>query len=123
MMTGNDRSDIGQAGIQFIGDTSGAAEGNTVMNMIDASCPNPTDCGFSVIRYWCLLNRTWKLSATLSAREMWGSLQGQEAVSQRTESVFRENSVFDTDVFDGISVSGENSLVKDNVSPTVRELG
>ena len=39
VITGNDRSDIGQAGIQFIGGASGVAEGNTVMNMIDASCP------------------------------------------------------------------------------------
>ena len=34
-----------------------------------------------------------------------------------------ENQVFDTDVFDGISVSGENSLVKDNLITNCERAG
>ena len=34
-----------------------------------------------------------------------------------------ENRVFDTDVFDGISVTGENSLVKDNLITNCERAG
>ena len=124
VITGNDRSDIGQAGIQFIGGASGLAEGNTVMNMIDASCPEPLPIVGSCHPVSVPSRpRTWKLSATLSARPMWGSLQGQEAVSHQTESVCSRTTVFDTDVFDGIFVNGENSLVKDNVITNCERAG
>ena len=54
---------------------------------------------------------------------MWGSLQGQGAVIPSNGIRVLQNKVFDTDVFDGISVNGENSLVKDNVITNCERAG
>jgi hypothetical protein len=114
VITGNDRSDIGQTGIQFIGGASGVAEGNTVMNTIDASCPNPTNCGFVSSGIGAFSTENVQIVGNTIGRTNVGIFAGSGGDPANGIRVL-ENSVFDTDVFDGISVSGENSLVKDNL--------
>jgi Right handed beta helix region len=114
VITGNDRSDIGQAGVQFIGGASGAAEGNTVMNMIDASCPNPTDCGFVSSGIGAFSTENVEIVGNTIGNTNVGIFAGSGGDPASGIRVL-QNTVFDSHVFHGISVTGENSLVKDNL--------
>jgi Right handed beta helix region len=123
VITGNDRSDIGQAGIQFIGGASGLAEGNTVMNMIDGSCPNPSDCLFTSSGIGAFSTEDVKIVGNIVGNTNVGIFAGAGGGIPSNGIRVLQNQVFDTDLFDGIFVNGENSLVKDNVITNCERAG
>jgi parallel beta helix pectate lyase-like protein len=114
VITGNDRSDIGQAGIQLVDGASGLIEGNTVMNIIDASCPTPTDCAFVSSGIGAFSTENVKIVGNTIGKSNVGIFAGSSGDPANGIRVL-ENRVFDIDIFHGISVTGENSLVKDNL--------
>ena len=93
VITGNDRSDIGQAGIQFIGGASGLAEGNTVMNMIDGSCPNPSDCGFVSSGIGAFSTENVEIVGNTIGRTNVGIFAGSGGGSSKRNPCSREQSV------------------------------
>ena len=114
VVTGNDRTDIGQAGIQFIGGASGVIEGNTVTNMIDGSCPTLEDCPFVSSGIGAFSTENVRIVGNTIGRTNTGIFAGSGGDPANGIRVL-ENRVSDIDVFHGISVTGENSLVKDNL--------
>ena len=113
VVTGSDRSDIGQAGIQ-LQYASGLIEDNTVMNNIDASCPNPDDCGFVSHGIGVFVTEDVKIVGNTIGNTNVGIFAGSGIEVSNGVSVL-ENRVFDTDVYDGVFVNGDNNVVKDNV--------
>ena len=112
-VTGSDRSDIGQAGIQLQG-ASGSIEDNTVMNNIDASCPIPDDCGFVSHGIGVFGTTQVRIVGNTVGKSNVGIFAGSAIDVSNGVSVL-ENRVFDTDVLDGVFVNGENNVIKDNI--------
>ena len=87
------------------------------------SCPNPTDCGFVSSGIGAFSTADVKIVGNTVGKTNVGIFAGAGGGIPSNGIRVLQNQVFDTDVFDGIFVNGENSLVKDNVITNCERAG
>ncbi len=113
VFTGLGATSLGQLGIQIFAGTTGSIEENIITNHLFTPC-SPDDCGFVSHGIGVFETTDVRIVRNVVGSANTGIIVGIPIATVHEVKVIG-NRVFESQVFNGILVSGENNILKDNI--------